>query len=337
MNKHFLKEIQINKFKGFTNFKVNNLKRVNLIGGKNNIGKTSFMEASYINVTSENISFLASALYNIKYRRENLNLLTGGMLKLVHFANGISGAGVEANISQEMSFINGASGLDIGSNVSPSIKFNASSIDGKIIYKFSINFVSIEINIKELSFVNEINFKHQYIDSFGCGYNEIVAFYSVLQRQNKEAFLDDLISQLDPQIESFKIINGVPSCEINKQWIVLNELGDGTRHLISIITSMFAAEGGYIFIDEVDNGVHYTFLDELWKQIFKLSKVLNCQVFATTHSRECIEAFNRANEADDGVYLEFYRNEKNQQIQVKHRGYQQLDYSLNSNGEFRGE
>lgn len=337
MNKHFLKEIQINKFKGFTNFKVNNLKRVNLIGGKNNIGKTSFMEASYINVTSKDINHLVSALYNMKYRRENLNLLASRSLKAINFVNGATGLDTEANIVQAMSFINGASGLDIASNVSPSIEFNVNIADGKVTYKFNINFLSVKINVKEFSFVNEINFKHQYIDSFGCGYHEIVAFYSGLQRQNKEAFLDDLISQLDPQIESFKIINGIPSCEINNEWIVLNELGDGTRHLISIITSMFAAEGGYIFIDEVDNGVHYTFLDELWKQIFKLSKVLNCQVFATTHSRECIEAFNRANEADDGVYLEFYRNEKNQQIQVKHRGYQQLDYSLNSNGEFRGE
>lgn len=337
MNKHYLTEITINKFKGFTSFKVNSLKRVNLIGGKNNIGKTSFMEASYINVTSTDINFLASALYNMKYRRENLNLLAGKSLKPVNFVTGTPEFCAETNMNQTMNFINGASGLDIASNVNPSIKFNAKIADGKVMYKFSINFLSVEINVKELSITNMINFKHQYLDSFGCGYHEIVSFYSFLQRQNKEIFLDTLIQQLDPQIKSFKIISGIPSCEINKEWIALNELGDGTRHLISIITSMFAAEGGYIFLDEVDNGVHYTFLDELWKQIFKISEELNCQVFATTHSRECIEAFNRANKENDGVYLEFYRNQKNNQIQVKHRGYEQLDYSLSSNGEFRGE
>lgn len=337
MNKHFLKEIQINKFKGFTDFKVNNLKQVNLIGGKNNIGKTSFMEASYINVTGSNINLLVSALYNMKYRRENLNILTSVALKSIHFSNAVSGINGEANMSQEISFINCAAGLDIGSNVRPSIKFNVSSADGKMLYKFSFNQIDSEINVKDFSFINQVHFNHQYIDSFGCGYYEIVAFYSFLQRQNKESFLDDLISQLDPQIESFKIINNIPSCEINKNWIPLNELGDGTRHLVSIITSMFAAKDGYIFIDEVDNGVHHTFLDEFWKQIFTLSTALNCQVFATTHSKECIEAFNRANEADNGIYLEFYRNKKTNDIEVMSRNHELLQYSLDKNGEFRGE
>ena len=48
MNEHFLTDIEIEQFNCFSNFKASVLKRVNLIGGKNNIGKTAFMEACLI-------------------------------------------------------------------------------------------------------------------------------------------------------------------------------------------------------------------------------------------------------------------------------------------------
>jgi AAA15 family ATPase/GTPase len=69
---------------------------------------------------------------------------------------------------------------------------------------------------------------------------------------------------------------------MNGKYLELTELGDGVRHLVSIVTSLYAAENGYLFIDEMDNGIHYSVLGELWNTIFVLSKQLNVQVFATT-------------------------------------------------------
>ena len=74
MNEHFLTEIEIKQFKCFTDFKASGFKRVNLIGGKNNIGKTAFMEACYINVYSINVNTMITAIYDIKFTRENINL-----------------------------------------------------------------------------------------------------------------------------------------------------------------------------------------------------------------------------------------------------------------------
>ncbi|MBL0703064.1 MAG: hypothetical protein JJV95_03665 [Sulfurospirillum sp.] len=51
----FLKDIEIKQYKCFKNFNVNGLKRINLIGGKNNIGKTAFLEACYLYYNSFNI------------------------------------------------------------------------------------------------------------------------------------------------------------------------------------------------------------------------------------------------------------------------------------------
>jgi AAA15 family ATPase/GTPase len=75
MNNHFLTEIEIEQFKCFENFKAEGFKRVNLIGGKNNVGKTAFMEACFINVASTSVDCLITALIDIKFMRENINLV----------------------------------------------------------------------------------------------------------------------------------------------------------------------------------------------------------------------------------------------------------------------
>ena len=62
MQEHFLKNIEIIDFKCFKNFKAKDFKRVNLISGKNNVGKTALLEASYINTypyKSENTTAMA--------------------------------------------------------------------------------------------------------------------------------------------------------------------------------------------------------------------------------------------------------------------------------------
>ena len=118
--------------------------------------------------------------------------------------------------------------------------------------------------------------------------------------------------------------------------VLLNSLGDGINRFMAIICAIWASKDGFLFIDEVENGIHYTNLEKLWKIIFEVSEDANCQVFATTHSKECIEAFNRENEEDNGTFIELYKNKKDE-IVAKTRDFEQLDYSLTHGGSFRGE
>jgi hypothetical protein len=63
----------------------------------------------------------------------------------------------------------------------------------------------------------------------------------------------------------------------------------------------------------------------------------NCQIFVTSHSKECLEAFNEVNANNEGVYLEFYRNQKIDLITVNERDNEQLNYALTHGGSVRGE
>jgi len=65
MNEHFIRKIEIQNFKCFENFKAEGFGRVNLVGGKNNVGKTAFMEALFIasEDNSHTLEFINSFLY----------------------------------------------------------------------------------------------------------------------------------------------------------------------------------------------------------------------------------------------------------------------------------
>ena len=80
---HFIKNIEIKNFKCFDNFKAEGFGRVNLIGGKNNVGKTAFMEAVYIDTSSKNISNLLYAISTIQKNRDKVNLLIKNEINII--------------------------------------------------------------------------------------------------------------------------------------------------------------------------------------------------------------------------------------------------------------
>lgn len=71
----------------------------------------------------------------------------------------------------------------------------------------------------------------------------------------------------------------------------LRSMGDGIVRILQLILNMYAAKGGIYLIDEFDNGLHYSVQKALWQLIFDLADELDIQVFATTHSWDCIQSF----------------------------------------------
>ncbi len=48
---------------------------------------------------------------------------------------------------------------------------------------------------------------------------------------------------------------------------------------------------GVLLVDEIENGIHFSVLPNLWRFVFQAARLHNVQVFATTHSWDCVEAF----------------------------------------------
>jgi AAA15 family ATPase/GTPase len=47
---------------------------------------------------------------------------------------------------------------------------------------------------------------------------------------------------------------------------------------------------GILLIDEIENGFYFDRLQSIWSLILRFASEYNVQIFASTHSRECLEA-----------------------------------------------
>jgi hypothetical protein len=74
-------------------------------------------------------------------------------------------------------------------------------------------------------------------------------------------------------------------------------MGDGMLRTLSIALAMVNSQGGLVLVDEVENGLHYSVLADLWRMIAQTARRLEVQVFAATHSDECIRALYEAVES----------------------------------------
>ena len=91
--------------------------------------------------------------------------------------------------------------------------------------------------------------------------------------------------------------------------IPLSLLGQGVLRLTSIFIRALGAKADILLIDEIENGLHHGALVELWKGLKELSDKEGTQIFATTHSMECIAAASQVFGAGPDAGLSFHRIE----------------------------
>jgi predicted ATPase len=117
----------------------------------------------------------------------------------------------------------------------------------------------------------------------------------------KEQYVVDALKIVEPQteriafvkVENFRARNAVIRLSNATEILPLRSMGDGINRILTIILALVNVEGGFLLIDEFENGLHYSVQEKLWKIIFKLAKLLHVQVFVTTHSSDCIAGFER--------------------------------------------
>ena len=68
----------------------------------------------------------------------------------------------------------------------------------------------------------------------------------------------------------------------------LGTFGDGMRRLLLLRLALANNAGGYVLVDEVDTGLHWTVMAGMWRLLVEVACKSRMQVFATTHSHDCI-------------------------------------------------
>lgn len=145
----------------------------------------------------------------------------------------------------------------------------------------------------------------QLITTDSLSGQQLVAFWDKVALTPAEQLVLRALSFLDPNIERIAAQSGIgqvyfgganrPGGFIVKrkgieQPIPIGSMGDGTWRMLALAIAITQCKGGVLLVDEIDTGLHYTVMADMWRLIFGAAKELDVQVFATTHSFDCIQS-----------------------------------------------
>jgi AAA15 family ATPase/GTPase len=70
----------------------------------------------------------------------------------------------------------------------------------------------------------------------------------------------------------------------------------------------------FYYVDEIDTGLHFSAMSSMWKLIWETAKRLNVQVFATTHSIDCLTSLSAIasteNPSEEGITIQRIEKDK---------------------------
>jgi AAA15 family ATPase/GTPase len=181
--------------------------------------------------------------------------------------------------------------------------------------------------------------------SFRLNDNKLASLYSLAKEKRKIGSLNEILKVLDNRIVGSEIDapGGEPVLKLvlnDGQSFPVAMFGDAVRKITELILVALNTSNSMIFIDEIENGIHFTKHIELWKKLFEVIGD-DIQIFATSHSAEMIRAFNDAAYQTEyeskAMYYEMSRSEKTQRIVVNPMNMEMLNYELLTNKSYRGE
>jgi AAA domain, putative AbiEii toxin, Type IV TA system/AAA domain len=145
-----------------------------------------------------------------------------------------------------------------------------------------------------------------FLSSVTRVFEQDVEMYSRLEETKQADEVLRGLKLLDPRVRRIAILNrgGLPMIAIDvglERLIPLQFLGEGATRVFSLVTGLVSAKGGIALLDEIENGLHHSALESIWGLLAQLAKDLDVQVFATTHSYECIRAAQKALAHEPGL------------------------------------
>jgi hypothetical protein len=297
-----LKNLTITGFRTFRELHVDRLTRVNLFVGTNNAGKTSILEAAEVLTTGEIHGLLEGPSrrgeeiwarddkeQGVKKEIDPSHLFHGHDLKpdtsfsisadgdIKRFVHCEVSLSLEKELESANLFVHLKSHfMDTRFPISPSgglqIRFRAISL----VPSPPVNFLGSEAVKRDL---------------LGELWDEVVL-------EPEEEGVTEALRIIDPRIERIAFIGDSPRASRNiylkladsEQRLPLGSMGDGLKRLLSLALHLFSARGGFLLVDEIDTGLHHTVMVNMWKLVIETARRLDVQVFATSHSLDCVHA-----------------------------------------------
>ena len=307
-----LKRLQIRNFRGFNALEIDQLSGINLIAGKNNSGKTSLLEAIFLLSGGGNAQLAVNA--NVIRGIE----LDGVPVKDFFWKQLFFNLDMERSIEIEGEYTShGQLALEIASEQQPTTEISldrAEEISAtnffderSLIFQYSGSsgeLVKSHIRIKGQGLeiqqpATNVPFITAILLSRSRNIYEDATRLGQLRRQKQGNLLLRALQVIEPKLQSIEdnSSSGTPMIwgDIGLSELVpLPAMGEGMTQIARLVLAIASMPNGVVLVDEVENGIHHSVLPDVWQAIDEAAKQFRTQIFATTHSFECIEAAHQA-------------------------------------------
>jgi hypothetical protein len=295
-----LDSLEIRNFRAFGHLRIERLGRVNLIAGKNGVGKTCLLEALWL------------------YARRGDPQLIGPLLKTREYPAPIQLGPIDSDNDGVIVTVvwyteqTGERQRVLRLIEPEEYHVVEAQVPGLVIqrgkWKFSYPLDRSWSSISHARLPPE--FKEVpcfFVPAGGLTREQIGQWWDDIALTDSETDVLDSLRLIAPKAERVSVTIGqeratgqIPIVRLrnSNDPIPLRSLGEGMNRLFGLSLALVNAKDGLLLVDEIDSGLHYSIQPDLWRLVFQVARRLNVQVFATTHSWDCIEGFQKAASED---------------------------------------
>lgn len=299
IDKHFT-SAKITRYRKLEDVEIKKISRVNIFAGGNNKGKTTVLEAFYL---MSHLNDLQAYLDLEKYRGKFLgdfhskwvdknfiatidikasfnNAETGLMIEKETTEENIDRTGYLDSLVSE-SFVDStmlSSCIHLFSNREPDYRYTKSQILCPSAFTSPYRY-----NEKLLHTAHKLAIENRYFE-------KVISFI--------REYLDDTIEKIDLVNDEGENRFKVTTSSVDKA-IDITKYGEGLQRVFEIALLLGYCKDGILCIDEIDSAIHKSLLIKFTEFIQRTAKEFNVQIFLSTHSKECIDAFVENEFPDD--------------------------------------
>jgi len=305
VNNHF-SVININKYNKYRNFSIDNLSRINIFAGKNNTGKTTILEAIHLLCKQNDLNGLFDVY---KVRKKTNEIFSDHLSEGLNDSIELTGVfnGVELS-----TYIEKYDDINANKNDVYLTSFKAdSSIDGE---NNSMIIHTYEKGASDIRYEKILHLCNSYFSS--PYFTEASDFMSLYNRAVEIKYDDhtamwhimQFVRQVDPSINGIEatLKNDIPTFVVDsslfpEHTVELSSYGEGLVRIFEVALCIASCKNGVLLIDELETAIHYSMLVKYTKFIQEMAEAFNVQIFITTHSKECIDAFVKNNYKNEDI------------------------------------
>ena len=332
------RSVQVSGYRGFSRYEMRDLGRVNLLVGKNNSGKTSVLEALYVlgsdgdpaalwricNRRGERLidqnPFAPNQEADVSHLFMGHDLAEGQSFR-VEGKNSSANRVVTISVKETQDRGRPEEGPDLLGDEEAlkghrmMLQIRSSTFPGQQAVLLSRQ-GGLRDDAAEFArrrgrgrANTERSANVHFISTDSLHGNDLIRHWDRIQLTADEALVLQALRFIDHSIEHIRSygagsVHGPRGGFIVKRRgdavpVPLGSLGDGAWRMLTLAVILTQCAGGMLFIDEIDTGLHYTVMADMWRLIHASAKQFNVQVFASTHSYDCVQSLSTICRSDD--------------------------------------